>query len=310
MALLISLQLLLPLVLLGCLACWPARSVLGLAAQIAATVSVLAALQIAGLWLIPPWWATLAYWLLLLIALVSASRRRPASVRSKGFVAWALPAVFALVAVYAGWIAASGWQGRDIPGGPIVDLQFPLRDGPYLVANGGTNTTISSHARTLARATPRQRLYWGQSYGVDIVAIDRFGLVSNGISPSEPRRYRIFGHKVHAPCDGLVVQAADHLPDMPVPVMDSVNMAGNHVLLRCAGADVLMAHFRKGSLRVRPGDRVRSGTLVAEVGNSGNSSMPHLHIHAQEPGTRAAPFSGRPLPMRFDGRYLVRGDRL
>lgn len=87
---------------------------------------------------------------------------------------------------------------------------------------------------------------------MDLIAIDRFGLTSKGISPSEPLRYRIFGHIVHAPCDGLVLHAADHHPDMRVPVMDSANMVGNHMLLRCAGADILMAHFRGGRLGFAP----------------------------------------------------------
>lgn len=45
----------------------------------------------------------------------------------------------------------------------MAELRFPLRSGPYLVVNGGTNTPLSSHARTLARPTPRQRLYWARA---------------------------------------------------------------------------------------------------------------------------------------------------
>jgi hypothetical protein len=46
------------------------------------------------------------------------------------------------------------------------------------------------------------------------------------------------------------------------------------------------------------------------VGNSGNSDEPHLHIHAQRPGVLWDPFKGDPLPMRFEGRFLVRNDRI
>lgn len=310
MALLILLQLLLPVALLASLAWWPARSRIGIAAQAGATIAVLLALHLTGLWLIPPWWAAWVYWLLLLPALYAALRRPPPAMLPIGLLGWAGAALFLGLGAYAGWTAARGWTGRQVPSEAAIDLRFPLRNGPYLVVNGGTNTSVSSHARTFARATPRQRFYWGQSHAVDIVAIDRIGLPAAGFSPPEPERYRIFGHSVHAPCDGVVVQAANNFPDMRVPVMDSANMVGNHVLLRCARADILMAHFRRGSLRVRAGDRVRTGSNIAEAGNSGNSGTPHLHIHAQEPGPPGAPFSGRPLPMRFEGRYLTRGDRL
>lgn len=46
------------------------------------------------------------------------------------------------------------------------------------------------------------------------------------------------------------------------------------------------------------------------VGNSGNTGEPHLHIHAQRPGSAIAPLSGEPVPVRFGGRYLVRNDRV
>lgn len=171
------------------------------------------------------------------------------------------------------------------------------------------------HAGQLSRAhagpgDARQRANYGQSHAVDIVVIDGFGLPARGLQPADPSRYEIFGHRIHAPCDGVIVQAANDRPDMPVPVMDARNMAGNHVLLRCQRADILLAHFRQGSVRVRPGDVVQTGRVLAEVGNSGNSGAPHLHIHAQERATADAPFSGKPLPMLFGGRYLVRGDRL
>ena len=86
-------------------------------------------------------------------------------------------------------------------------------------------------------------------------------------------------------------------------------MAGNHVLLRCKDADVLLGHFKPGSLKVALGNQVTVGQAVGVVGNSGNTSEPHLHIHAQQRGILSEPLSGNPLPMRFAGRFLVRNDR-
>ena len=53
-----------------------------------------------------------------------------------------------------------------------------------------------------------------------------------------------------------------------------------------------------------------SDTKLGEVGNSGNSDEPHLHVHAQRPGRPWDLFTADPLPVRFDGRYLVRNDRV
>ena len=81
-------------------------------------------------------------------------------------------------------------------------------------------------------------------------------------------------------------------------------------LLDCGGIHVLLAHMQPGSVRVRPLESVASGTMLGLVGNSGNSNEPHLHIHAQRPATNHDPLSSDPLPVRFNGRYFVRNDRI
>ena len=142
-------------------------------------------------------------------------------------------------------------------------------------------------------------LFWG---------LTRVPIISS--TPSEdPRAYRIYGARVLAPCAGRVVLTVDGLPDMRVPEMDREHMAGNHVLLRCAEADVLIGHLSPGSVQVRVGDAVVTGVWLGTVGNSGNTGEPHLHVHAQRPGPVSAPFSGDPLPITFNGRFPVRGDR-
>jgi murein DD-endopeptidase MepM/ murein hydrolase activator NlpD len=85
-------------------------------------------------------------------------------------------------------------------------------------------------------------------------------------------------------------------------------MAGNHVILDCGGVWVVLAHLRRGTCLVHEGTRVRVGDPIGEVGNSGNTNEPHLHIHAQMPGTAQAPLSGRPVAILLNGRYLARND--
>ena len=101
------------------------------------------------------------------------------------------------------------------------------------------------------------------------------------------------------------------MPDLPIPEMDRERLLGNHVLLQCDDEIVLvMAHLQQGSVQVETGDEVLAGTLLGRVGNSGNSSEPHLHIHAQRPGPPSSPISGEPLLLTIDGRYLLRNMRL
>jgi murein DD-endopeptidase MepM/ murein hydrolase activator NlpD len=90
------------------------------------------------------------------------------------------------------------------------------------------------------------------------------------------------------------------LPDLPPPEADRANAAGNHIVLSCDGMQVELAHFQQGSINVARGAHVSVGQQLGQVGNSGNSTEPHLHIHAVNPKT------GIGIPVTFDGRYPTR----
>lgn len=312
MLLVFALQLALPLLLIRWTGVAPARSVLAFWVQAVAVAAALGALGLTGLWLFPPWWAAWVFAALLLAALVMALRRRSpfASQLPSGTVAWRSTAFFVAIGVWGAYQSALALAGRALQPAPVLDLAFPLTGAEYLVVNGGSRISINAHLMTLDAGVAHYRAYRGQSYGVDIVKLDRWGSRADGVLPPQPDAYRIYGVPVYAPCAGDVIAAQDGLPDMRVPQSDRDHMAGNHVLLRCKRADVLLGHLKPGSLKIAIGQRVSVGQVVANVGNAGNTGEPHLHIHAQMPGTATAPFSGHPLPMRFDGRFLVRNARV
>jgi hypothetical protein len=125
--------------------------------------------------------------------------------------------------------------------------------------------------------------------------------------------YWAWGRPVVAPAPGVVVAAVDGVRDNrpQVEVENRGAPAGNHVVLDLGGGEyALLAHMRRGSVRVRPGQRIRRGTVLGVCGNSGNSSEPHLHFHVQD---RPALFgAARGLPVSFrsyvaDGRRIARG---
>jgi hypothetical protein len=214
--------------------------------------------------------------------------------------------VLGVASAYGVFIAS---RSRDVPPA-AVNLAFPLGPGRYLVVNGGSGSSTNAHLETLDASEPRFRDWRGQSYGVDLVQVDGLGLRAKGLQPADPRAYRIYGTRVLAPCAGRIVLVVDGLPDMQVPEMDRKHMAGNHILLRCAEADVLLGHLHPGSVQVRVGDTVATGVGLGAVGNSGNTGEPHLHVHAQRPGPASAPIGGDTLPVMFNGHFPVRGDRI
>lgn len=298
-----------PLALLAWQALAPNRSIAGWLIKTAIAAGYLAAAHNAGLWAVLPWYTALV----LLAALLALALSQLRTVRR---LAWTSPrpywrasvgrAAFALLTLGTLVIAAAA---RQPPSETIVDLQFPLRNGTYYVAAGGSRELLNPHLMTLTET--RFRPLRGQSYGVDILKLGPFGLRATGLLPADPARYAIYGDPVFAPCPGVVILAEDGAPDMPPPQPDRTRMPGNYVLLDCGGVHVLLAHFRQGSVRVASSERVTTDTVLGIAGNSGNSNEPHLHIHAQRPAAPGGePLSGDPLPIRLDGKYLVRNDRL
>lgn len=305
---LLVVQLLLPLLMLASVAVGSRSRALKLC-QVGATFFYLLAVHLAGLWLELPWWTPWLLWALYAGALVKGWRSAEPGWRPQGMGVLA-SAAWVLTGAATAWLCATALLARIPPRGPAVDLTSPLAPGRYVVVNGGNRSLTNGHFETLHPTTTRQAAYRGQSYALDIVGLTPFGRMSAEWSPRDPTRYAIFGTPILAPCTGQVIARLDGRRDMPVPQMDTAVMAGNHVVLRCGEVHLLLAHMRRGSVAVQAGETVSTGQKLGEVGNSGSTTAPHLHLHAQTPGRPTLPFAGDPLPIRVSGRYLVRGDRL
>jgi len=182
-----------------------------------------------------------------------------------------------------------------------VDLAFPFQEGRYAVAHGGGTVMLNYH-----RAVP------AQAWAVDMVALNHKGRRAEGLLPEALDAYEIYGQPVAAPCDGAVSGVSDGAPDTPVGGANRALPAGNHVLLSCeagGGITLLLAHLQPGSVVPAQGDRVRRGAVLGRIGNSGNSTEPHLHIHAvRGQGVALAEMltTAEPAPLTFDGRFPVR----
>jgi murein DD-endopeptidase MepM/ murein hydrolase activator NlpD len=119
-----------------------------------------------------------------------------------------------------------------------------------------------------------------------------------------------FGVPLHAVADGTVVATTDGLPDIS-PLTNNPDLrtpedyAGNNVMVRVAPHRyAVFDHMVTGSVRVRPGQRVRTGQVLGLLGNSGNTDGPHLHFGIQ---TRPDSLSAS-VPFEIN-RFRGRGER-
>jgi hypothetical protein len=309
----IALQIGLPVLLLVWLAAFPAGGAAAYAVHAGATALVLLALGLVAVWLMPPWWVPYLYGLTfagIVAWQVASGRVGGAGLWSAGWLVTAFLVLLSGLGTYTAFLSAQALAGRRLPELGAVDIAPPFPAGTYLVANGGSTETVNAHLHTLDRSVEQFRPWRGQSLALDIIRITPLGWRSDGWRPKDPARYVTFGTPLLAPCAGTVAVAVDGLPDMPVPEMDREHLPGNFVVIDCSGFAVALAHLRQGSVVVEKGAQVQVGDTLGEMGNSGNSSEPHLHIHVQRGIPDGAPFGGEPLGLTIDGRFLVRNDRI
>lgn len=180
-------------------------------------------------------------------------------------------------------------KDRLIPTGAI-NMEYPLKDGSFKVVASGKSGNV--HTTMI------------DQYAIDITKEksikDWFQFRKNELE-SNPS----FGIPVYSPCTGNVKKIYNDFSDMPIGIV-GVDVEANRVQIGCSGFDVSLVHFKKGSIIAKEGETVQTGQKIAEVGNSGCSTEPHLHIMAYK--VNDAPDNKTPVPITFNGKYFFRGD--
>jgi len=78
---------------------------------------------------------------------------------------------------------------------------------------------------------------------------------------------------------------------------------GNTVIIEHANHEFsFMAHLKKGSITVKEGQEVKQGEVIGKLGNTGNSTAPHLHYHLMD---KESTFTGRSIPIKFENINLI-----
>jgi hypothetical protein len=257
-------------------------------------------------WVVVPWaWLGMHLrWLSVLTALGALAIGWAFGKRREEPEGWFALASEGVTAIALAVIAVFGWAASIPPDGDGIELTFPIRDGAFVVLQGGTNVVLNQHA--LVRA--------GQTLALDVGALGPGGRKQRRLLPTRLDEYAVFGEPLYAPCAGEVVAAESSLADLApgeTPNRDIGTVAGNFVLLACGTNTVLLAHLSQGSVVPAVGDVVAVGDPIGRVGNSGNTSEPHLHIHAVRGVVRTVDevtSEAPPMPMTFGGRFLVRND--
>jgi len=187
-----------------------------------------------------------------------------------------------------------------------VNLAFPFKDGTYAVFEGG-NGKASSLMNYHYGASIHKGAHTNLSmrYAVDITKVTRWGNDAEGFLPRQNAKYAVFNQVVYSPCDGEVFYIEDKWPNETPWSGRAPYNVGNHVVITSNDFGVLMGHLQRGSILVKPGDRVKKGQPIAQSGNSGWTSQPHLHIQAMRKSTGSF-WKWEGIPIFFDGKNPVK----
>ena len=186
---------------------------------------------------------------------------------------------------------------------PPLKLGPPVRSGIWGAGEGCCDND-THHRRGLLVVDGNQVV--PQRFAIDWMRLDEQHRAWVG-DPTRLSSYLSYGQPLIAAAAGRVVEARDGFenhtpPENPTPP-PFVDLPGNRVTLRVGpGLYLLYAHMKRGSVRVRVGQRVRRGQMLGQLGNSGNSATPHLHLQVQ---TRPS-FASDGLPFVF-GRFRFLG---
>ena len=191
-----------------------------------------------------------------------------------------------------------------------VVIAFPLR-GEWTAVN------------TPARCVPSHGTnFFGQRFAIDFFQLDwttrRPSAVPGWrqwLTPIPAAAFFCWGQPIYAAFAGRVINIGDEWPDRrrvhgmwevfrivsPLALLSWPRgnnyrpLIGNFVVVEGAPGVALYAHLQRGSLTVAVGDEVEAGARLGKVGNSGNSTMPHLHFQLMD----------RPNPWRAAGKLCA-----
>jgi hypothetical protein len=190
----------------------------------------------------------------------------------------------------------------DIKG---INLDFPFNNGIYSIIWGGNSVVSPTMNRHYHHSLYKKiGIHDKTKYAVDITKLNGFGTSALGLLPKINEAYSIFQEEVYSPCDGKVLKVVNHIHEnIPFSGIYPKDL-GNRILIKTSEFIIMICHFQNGSIVVKEGDQIKKGALLGQVGNSGWSDQPHLHIQANHIDDSTS--IGEGIPIFFDGKNPIK----
>ena len=188
---------------------------------------------------------------------------------------------------------------------PPIEIGAPLTGSRWVAINGCCGLGGAHRGSGLSA---NGGIFYGQRFAIDWMRLDEGGRLVHG-DPADVHNYADYGVDVLSVADGTVVDMLSTLDDQPpgqLPDPKTItiqNVDGNHVIVDLGhGVYAFYAHMEKNSIPVALGQHVKRGDVLGKLGNTGNTSAPHLHFHLMD---GPSPLASNGIPYIIDSFALA-----
>lgn len=186
-----------------------------------------------------------------------------------------------------------GWTVKHVP----IILGAPLRNGAWVAIYDPA--WVRGHRRVIYTMDGKARI--PGRFAIDFMQVNDKGQYANGDENIIANWYG-YGADVLAVADGTIVTVRDDFQEVKTisahPAVPAEKATGNYIVLDIGNNHfAFYEHLKPGSIRVRPGQKIRKGDVVASLGFTGQTTGPHLHFHMAD---RNSPLGADGIPFVFE----------
>lgn len=181
---------------------------------------------------------------------------------------------------------------------PVAGAEVWVYEGPGFYSHHSRIDLADPFTRDVLKMNTNS-----QRYALDLVVADESGRVVHG-DEDKKENWIGFDFPLVAPGAGMVVQIENNQPDEmqfdpTLAAKDQKVFVGNYIVLDHGNGEFsAMGHLKRGSIVVKPGDRVERGQIIGHMGRSGmGSGLVHVHYQLQNSPDL---FQSDGLPAQFE----------
>lgn len=179
---------------------------------------------------------------------------------------------------------------------PLV-LGAPLRKGPWVAIYDPA--WVRGHRRVIYTTEGKARI--PGRFAIDFILVNEKGQYANGSEDVIANWYG-YGADVLAVADGMVVTVRNDFPESETisahAAVPAEKATGNYIVLDIGNNRfAFYEHLKPRSIRVKPGQKIRKGEVIASLGFTGQTTGPHLHFHVAD---RHAALGAEGIPFVFE----------